>query len=48
VVALGLVFGTAGVIVAAPLTVVLYVLVKQLYVRQTLGEETRIPGAQQD
>lgn len=44
VMAVGLVFGLAGVIVAAPLTVVLYVLVKKLYIRQTLGEPTTLPG----
>jgi predicted PurR-regulated permease PerM len=37
-------FGLLGVIVAAPLTVVLYVAVKKLYVLQTLGEPTPIPG----
>jgi predicted PurR-regulated permease PerM len=47
VVAIGLVFGLAGVVVAAPLTVVLYVLVKKLYVRQTLGEATEVPGERQ-
>jgi predicted PurR-regulated permease PerM len=44
VVGLGLLFGAIGVLVAAPLAVVLYVLVKKLYVRETLGEPTRIPG----
>ncbi|WP_372616812.1 AI-2E family transporter [Falsiroseomonas sp.] len=44
VLAFGLVFGMAGVIVAAPLTVLLYVLVKKLYLRQTLGEATDVPG----
>lgn len=42
--AIGLVFGVAGVLIAAPLTVVLYVLVKKLYIRETLGEETSVPG----
>lgn len=44
VVAVGAVFGLPGVILAAPLTVLAYVLVKKLYVRQTLGEETDVPG----
>ena len=39
----GLLFGVLGVIIAAPLTVVLYVAVKKLYLRQTLGEETEVP-----
>ncbi len=45
-----LVFGTlqgfAGLLLAAPLTVVLYVLVKRLYVRELLDTETAIPGEQ--
>lgn len=44
VVAIGLVFGFLGVLVAAPLTVVAYVLVKKLYVRDALGEDTTLPG----
>ncbi|RPD88534.1 AI-2E family transporter [Luteimonas sp. 100069] len=36
--------GTVGLLLAAPLTVVLYVLVKQLYVRETLGTEVSVPG----
>ncbi len=43
-VAAGVLFGLPGVIVAAPLTVVLLVMVKKLYVRQVLGEETAVPG----
>lgn len=43
-----LVFGTlqgfAGLLLAAPLTVVIYVLVKRLYVREILDTETAIPG----
>ena len=42
-VAAGLVFGLPGVILGAPLTVVLYVLVKRLYVREALGTETPLP-----
>lgn len=44
VLALWLLFGALGVIFGAPLTVVGYVLVKKLYVRQTLGESTEVPG----
>ena len=40
----GLVFGVVGVILAAPLTVVLYVLVKRLYVQEALHTETPLPG----
>ena len=44
VVAVGLLFGLPGVVLAAPITVVAFVLVKKLYVRQTLGERTEVPG----
>ena len=44
----GVLFGPLGVILAAPLMVVLYVLVKILYVRNTLGEETEVPGEKRD
>ncbi|WP_243367546.1 AI-2E family transporter [Microvirga solisilvae] len=37
-------FGTLGLVFGFPLAVVVYVLVKKLYVRETLGEETPIPG----
>jgi predicted PurR-regulated permease PerM len=37
-------FGTLGLIFGFPLAVVAYVLVKKLYVRETLGEETPVPG----
>jgi len=37
-------FGTLGVILAAPLTVVTYVLIKRLYVIETLHTPTPIPG----
>jgi predicted PurR-regulated permease PerM len=42
--AVGLLFGAVGVLVAAPLTVIVYVLVKKLYVRDTLGVSTSVPG----
>jgi predicted PurR-regulated permease PerM len=44
VVAGALLFGISGVILAAPLTVVLFVLVKRLYVREALDTPTPIPG----
>jgi predicted PurR-regulated permease PerM len=44
IVAGGFVFGPPGVIFAAPLTVVLFVMVKRLYVRDALGTATEIPG----
>ena len=44
VVAGGLVFGVVGILFAAPLTVVLYVLVKRLYVREALHTKTPLPG----
>jgi predicted PurR-regulated permease PerM len=43
-IAFGGLFGTLGVILAAPLTVVTYVLVKRLYVIETLHTPTPIPG----
>src|SRR5215217_2845911 len=36
-------FGTLGLIFGFPLAVVTYVLVKKLYVRETLGEQTEVP-----
>ena len=47
-VALGLLFGALGVILAEPLTVVLYVLVKRLYVIDALDTPTHIPGENND
>ena len=43
-IAFGLLFGIIGVIFAAPLTVVTYVLVKRLYVQEALKTPTPIPG----
>ena len=40
----GILFGMLGVVLAAPLTVVLYVLVKRLYVIEALHTPTPIPG----
>ncbi len=48
VVAGGLIFGLGGIFFAAPLTVVLYVLTKRLYVQEALHTETPLPGEDQD
>lgn len=40
----GLVFGWIGLIFAAPLLVVIFVMVKRLYVRQALDTHTELPG----
>jgi predicted PurR-regulated permease PerM len=40
----GILFGTLGVVLAAPLAVVTLVLVKRLYVIETLDTATPIPG----
>lgn len=40
----GMIFGLIGVLFAAPLTVMIFVTVKLLYVRETLDEETELPG----
>ena len=44
----GALFGTLGVILAAPLAVVMMVLVKRLYVIETLHTDTPIPGVDKD
>lgn len=44
VLAFGLVFGIVGIVIAGPLTLVAYVLVTELYVRDTLGQPVEIPG----
>ena len=46
--AFGMLFGTLGIILAAPLTVVTYVLVKRLYVIEALHTPTPIPGEKAD
>jgi predicted PurR-regulated permease PerM len=48
VVAMGLLFGVVGVIFAAPLLVVAYVLVKKLYVRDALDTPTSLPGQEDE
>jgi predicted PurR-regulated permease PerM len=44
VLALGVIFGPLGILLAAPLSVVLFVAVKKLYVRDALGHEVEVPG----
>jgi predicted PurR-regulated permease PerM len=44
VVAFGVLFGILGIVFAAPLAVVSYVAVTKLYVRETLGQRTAVPG----
>lgn len=44
----GLIFGAVGVVLAAPLTVVLYVMVKRLYVQEALRTPTPLPGQQKE
>lgn len=44
IVGFGVIFGPLGVLFATPLAVVSFVLVKKLWVQETLGEETEIPG----
>lgn len=44
---IGALFGLPGVLLAAPMTVVIFVLVKRLYVVEALGTETPIPGRDQ-
>lgn len=47
VVAFGLVFGIAGVILATPLAVIAMVLVGMFYVQDVLGKEVKIPGKEE-
>lgn len=45
IVAVSAVFGSLGVLVASPLAVVAYQVTKKVYVQDTLGHETELPGA---
>ncbi len=45
IVAFGLIFGPLGVILAAPLTVLVFVLVRELYLREALGDAVQPPKA---
>jgi predicted PurR-regulated permease PerM len=40
----GVLFGPLGVVLAAPLLVVIFTLVKVLYLRNSLGEDVKLPG----
>jgi predicted PurR-regulated permease PerM len=44
IVIFGVLFGVLGVLLAVPLTVTIFVAVKKLYVRETLGVRTEVPG----
>jgi predicted PurR-regulated permease PerM len=44
IVAISLVFGSVAIVFAAPMTVIAYVAVKKLYVRDSLGQPTDLPG----
>ncbi|WP_207095091.1 AI-2E family transporter [Novosphingobium sp. PY1] len=44
IIAAGLVFGVIGVIFATPMLVVVYVMIKRLYVREALDTKTSLPG----
>ena len=44
IVAVTEIFGTIGIIFAAPITVIVFVAVKKLYVRDSLGQSTELPG----
>jgi predicted PurR-regulated permease PerM len=44
IVAIGSLLGVAGTVFAAPMTVILFVLVNKLYVRDSLGEPAALPG----
>jgi predicted PurR-regulated permease PerM len=45
VVAAGTLFGFLGVLLAAPLTVVIYVMVQRIYVRTLLGKDIKVAGS---
>lgn len=44
IVAMGMLFGPLGIVLGIPVTIVAMVVVKELYVRETLGEEVDVPG----
>lgn len=48
ILAAGVLFGSLGLLFGFPLAVVVFVLVKKLYVRETLGEETPVPGEKEN
>ncbi len=44
---LGVLVGTLGVLLATPLAATVFVLVKMLYLEDTLGEAVEVPGTDQ-
>lgn len=44
IVAITEIFGTIGIVLAAPIAVIAFVCVKKLYVRDSLGQRTKLPG----
>jgi predicted PurR-regulated permease PerM len=48
IVAIGVLFGAIAIPLASPIAVVTFVLVKKLYIRDTLGEDSAIPGEIED
>lgn len=44
IIAFGTLFGALGLLLATPLAVVCFVLIKKLWVRDTLGEDVTVPG----
>jgi predicted PurR-regulated permease PerM len=48
IIAFGILLGPLGVLLATPLTVLFFVAVKKLWVRDTLEEETSLPGESSD
>ena len=44
IVAMGMLFGPLGIVLGIPVTIVAMVAVKELYLRETLGEEVGVPG----
>jgi predicted PurR-regulated permease PerM len=47
IVLVSMIFGNIGIVFAAPITVVFFVAVKKLYVREVLGRPTNLPGEHQ-
>jgi predicted PurR-regulated permease PerM len=48
IVAVTEIFGTIGIIFAAPITVIAFVAVKKLYIRDSLRQPTELPGESAD
>ena len=43
IVAIDYLFGTYAIVLAAPLVIAIFIAVKRLYIRDTLGEPTELP-----